>query len=505
MNNTITQEGLGKSDPIDTLRFDEADTSTIDMTEIIDYDKQLKVHKVVDGVESFVSTGRLDAFTALYLNVKAAPGSMDPLGSSYNARFGGEGFFETTLKGLETAIVAVIRFVKKIVLWVVDKIKTVFGLKPSDRQAAAVREKMPEIKQQMGAYLLAMGFPAHLVDMEKFLEDVPEGRFNKTLRFMSTKLVSKEHYLAKFTEIPVMIQGVCAVINKGVKNAKLAKKRFQDKLDYIVRQSKQPGFNFEYEGGALREAMLEVIRSLNYREAIPELSKLLNVVLGQTLTEDDFAKRSVEVAQKITASITTATQAADIEFVRKIEQILAKTTVENFEQLGVQQRDLSDTMKDLYQFTGVDELQQINELSRRSNDGRYMAFYQQMVGAVNVYTNFSKVTVEILRLAGTTFSDLGSWYSKANAFMLAAVANDVETVGKMMLEAQQKAEREGRPFTVDMYPNGIPKLVAVPEAEAQTVLEKAADISSLIIENNLLNIRTAVNNFGKDVGLGKLL
>jgi|AGFS01.1.fsa_nt_gi hypothetical protein len=505
MNNTVTVEGLGKSDPIDTIRFDEADEATIDMTEIINYDKQLKVTKVVSGVESFISTGQLDAATALYLGVKAKPGSMDPLGSTYNTRFGGEGFFQSTLKALETGIVAVIRFIKKIVLWVVDKIKVVFGLKPSDRQAAAVKEKMPEIKQQLGAYLLAMGFPAHLVDLDKFLEDVPDGRFNKSIKYLSSKLVSKEHYLENFTQIPGLIQGVCATISKGVKKAKLAKKRFSDKLEYIVRKSKERNFNFDYEGGALREAMLEVIQSLNYKDITPQLSKLLEVVMQQTYTEDDFAKHSIEIAQKITASLITAQQSADVEFVRKIEQILAKTTVENFEKLDEQKNDLSEAMKDLFGFAGTEELTQVAMISNLSNDGRYLGFYQQMAGAVNVYTNFTKVTVEILRMAGTTFSDLGNWYSKANAFMLAAVANDVDTISKMMLAAQQKALKEGRPFTVDMYPNGVPKLVAVPEAEAQTFLEKAADVSSLVIENNLLNIRTAVNNFGKDVGMGKLL
>lgn len=505
MNNTVTVEGLGKSDPIDTIRFDEVDEASIDMTEIIDYDKQLKVHKIVSGVESFVSTGKLDATTALYMGVATRPTKMDPLGSAYNARFGGEGFFQTTMKALENGILAVIRFIKKIALWVVDKIQILFGLKPSDRQAAAVKEKMPEIKQQIGAYLLAMGFPAHLVDLEKFLEDMPDGRYNKSLKFMSTKLVSKEHYLENFTQIPGLIQGVCAAIAKGTKKAKLAKKRFSENLQFIVRKSKEPGFDFDYQGGVLREDMMEVIRALNYSEITPGLSKLLGVVMQQTYSEDDFAKRSIEIAQQITASITTAQQAADVPFLKKVDQILAKTTIENFEHLAGQKKDMHETMRELFNFTSADELSQITMLSNLTGDGRYLGFYQQMAGAVNVYTNFSKVTVEILRLAGTTFSDLGNWYAKANAFMLAAVANDVQTVGKMMLEAQQRAMREGRPFTVDMYPNGVPKLVAVTEAEAQTVMEKAADISDLVIENNLLNIRTAVNNFGKDAGLGKLL
>lgn len=51
MNNTVTVDSINGDDNIDNISFDDAENQTIDLTEVIHYDKQNKVKSMVAGVE----------------------------------------------------------------------------------------------------------------------------------------------------------------------------------------------------------------------------------------------------------------------------------------------------------------------------------------------------------------------------------------------------------------------------------------------------------------------
>lgn len=506
MNNTIDVSSLGAQDPVDNVSFDKAEEAAIDMTEIIDYDKQTKVTKMVSGVENFLNTGAMDSTTALYLGVKVAGTKMDPTGGQYNSRFGGEGFFATALKTLENGILAIIRFVKKIVLWIVEKVKQVFGFSPSDRQAAAIAEKLPAMKSELAGYLTVLGFPSNLCSVEKYLEDMPtDKRRNAQLRYLSSKLVKDEDYFNQFTDIPAHAQQVMKLLGEGVRRARMAKKTFTNKLDKLVRDNKGPGSVITTEGEELIESMLSIARALNYREVIPSLSKITQIFANKTIEDhpdDKFNELSIELNRIISACITRAEKEADANIVKKVEQVIAKISAESYDKLEIEQ---NFNMKELYDLTDADELAKVSKLSQLTNDPRYLDFYRMVTTAASTYSNFAKITVEIMRNVSNTYSDISNWYRNAVKFMLAAVADDVKTICELMLKQQQEYMRRKEPMPIEIHPNGMPKnLTSMSEADAQTVMEKMAHMSSETINLNLLNVKNSINNFAKEAGLGKI-
>lgn len=507
MNNTITVESLGKQDPVDNMTFDNVDEAAIDMTEIINYDKQTKVTSMVTGVENFLTRGQLDPTTALYLGVVSKPGKMDPTGGMYNSRFGGEGFFSTALKALENGILAVIRFVKKIVLWVVDKVKQLFGFSPSERQAAVLAEKIPELKNEIGAYFVALGFPVNLINLDKYLADMPKDkRRNAQLSFVSSKLVSEEEYMNKFAEIPPLAQQTMRLLGEGARRARDGKKRFLFKLNKLISQIKSNPGSISTEGEELIESMMEIVRALNYREVIPSLSKLNEIVTGQIIEDDpsnDFSQRSIEINRVISNCITKAQKEADSDIIKKVEQILAKVSADSFDKINGSNQQFD--LQELYNLTDVDELTKVSSLSAATGDPRYLEFYRMVTSAASIYSNFAKATVEVLRTFSNTFMDISNWYKNATKFMLAAVAEDVKTICELMLKKQQEHQRRGVNFPVEIHANGMPKnLTSMSEADAQTAMEKMAYMSSEAINMNLLNVKDSLNNFAKNAGFGKI-
>lgn len=506
MNNTISVSSLGAQDPVDSVAFDDAEDAAIDMTEIIDYDKQTKVTKMVSGVESYLNKGTMDSTTALYLGVKTSGNKLDPTGGLYNSRFGGEGFFATALKALENGILAIIRFIKKIVLWVVDKIKQVFGFSPSDRQAAVIAEKLPAMKAELASYLTALGFPSNFCSVERYLDDMPKDkRRNAQLQYLSSKLVKDEDYFAQFTDVPAHAQQVMKILGDGVRRAREAKKTFTRRLETLVKNSRGGDTIITTEGDELIESMLQIARALNYREAIPSLSKMTQIFANKTITDlpdDKFNQFSIELNEVIAGCITKAELEAETPIVKKVEQVLAKLAAESYDKLNVEQ---SFNMKDLYDLTDADELTKVSILSQITNDPRYLDFYRMVTNAASTFSNFAKVTIEIMRNVSNTYSDISTWYKNTVKFMLAVVAHDIKTVCDFMLQQQQVYMRKGEPFPVDIHPNGIPKnLTSMSEADAQGVMEKMAHMSSETINMNLLNVKTSLNNFAKEVGLGKI-
>lgn len=504
-NTTIENNSLGDTDPVHTIGFDTIEDSAIDMTEVINYDLQTKTAKMVSGIEHYVTTGNMDATTALYLGVKTNFNKLDPLSSSYNSRYGGEGFFSSALDMLEKGILTIIRFIKKILIWCVDKVKQFFGFAPSDRQAAIINDAMPAFKAEMASYFTALGFPVNLLSIDRYLDSLPaDKRRIAQVTYLTTKVNDDQQYFENFGLIPPLIQKTLKTIGDCARKAKERKQRFSRSLDQLVNKAKNKQVNLNDDAENLIEQMSQVIQALDYKSIIPALNELSQFITEKAIKEDDDASQiAIAISKEINEATETAKTFANAEFVKKIEQVLTKVTVDNLMNLKSQTKEIKDIFGELFDVVNEGELVKIRRLSEISNDKRYLGFYQQMTSNLNAFTSFTQSVIEILRKATKTFDDLSKWYKEVHHFMLAMVADDVQKVCGHMLKAQQEHIRTGQTFPVDITVTGIPKnLVLMSDADAQTALEKMSHISKEMVEVNLLGIKDSINNFSKQANLG---
>lgn len=505
MNSTIVQS-IKSAEPIDTVTFDEEQQPTIDLTEIIDYDKQRKVKTMVSGIESFLVTGKLDNITAMYAGVRTA--GMDPTGGSYNSRFGGESFIGTIMDSLEKGITAIIRFIKKILMWCVNAVKQLFGYEKSDRQAAVIKEAMPKLKEEIIGYLTMLGFPVKLINLDNYLGSMAGNkRRSDTITFLVSKFKSEEDYINSLKELPPIIITAMREIGRSAKEAKRRKQRLSKTLDRVAKHANYLSGPSDPDIEQLKSETINVIQALNYSAIIPSLEKLHTAILGTDLKrEDDFAKMSINMAEGVSACLKQAKVNASSEFVAKVEQILSVSYAKELEAVDNEFKDIRSVAADLNDVAQLDDLEKIKLVCTGAGTQLPMTFFSEMTNAVNAYTNFAKVSLDVLRLANNSYNDLSKWYSDSVKFMCAMLVSDVETVSKMVLAKQAEHAAAKKPFPIEANAVGIPKnLVLMSEADAQTAMEKMATLNQTVIQTNILGIKDALNNFGKESGLGKLM
>lgn len=499
MNNTVTVDSINGDDNIDNISFDDAENQTIDLTEVIHYDKQNKVKTMVSGVEHYIKTGIVTQALADFYNVPMPSNKADPTGGTYNSRFGGEGFFTTVMDGLEKGIVAVIRFIKKIVLWCVDKVKFIFGFGPSDRQAEVIATELPKLKEELAGYLTALGFPGHLMDINYYLEDLPTNqRRIPQLKFLTSKLVNEKEALTELTEVIPLADKVLHSIGRSSRAATTAKQRVSKHIQTILRNNSRVNY-LDSDLAGLQTDMLEVIKAFNIPEIVSALKEMLAKSAGIKVTEETLQNNFVTINEQLTASIKTAQVLADSAFVDKINQLIGFSATRDMK--TGEQNQIRGFLKELYDLTDASELTKVRAITEATGNNDYLVTYQQMAAVVNQFTNFANMTLTIVKNTRNTLKDLTGWYDDALRFMFAGLANDVKVIKELML----KAKATNPNFNVPLSATGLPtKMVFMQEADAQTVMEKISTTTHQLIEVNVLGAQDALNKIGSRLGFGKL-
>lgn len=514
MNNTIELDTLKGDDPIDTLTFDEASDSAVDLTEIIDYDKQEKVTKMVSGLENYISNGLLDLYTGSVLGLNTS--KFEPGASHYNARFGGEGFISTAVEAVRVGIVAVIRFVKKIILWCFEKVKYIFGFGGSERQVAVMRAEYPKFKEEMVSYFAALGFPTDLMDVNKYMGSLEKfGHRKDHINIIKSKLIKDEDYLRQFNELYPLSQDIIKVFNSQIGKAKQAKAKLSSMIDETIRKSKSPHYDIKNNVELIRGQMMQVIQCFRYEDIVTSIQTLVEKSSGIKADNDKLTARVSDINRELMSVIQNAKYQMTPVFVEKIEQIMAFSGADGLQSMNDSANTFKDTLGYLYTLLDAEEVRKLEGICTFTKDQTLMMVYQNMTVIVNNFTNYAKIALEILKRTTDAFNSMTAWYSDTVKFFIKAAADDVNAIIECFNKAKQRHDKENQirisrgqtpePFPVEMAANGLPKnLVMMSDLDARTAMEKMSVINSELVNANVIGIKDSLNNFGRASGWGKL-
>lgn len=512
MNSEITLDDIkGSGDSASSIRFDDDDNQAIDLTEIIKYDKQKKVSNMVDGMEQYLKGNGLTKEVASYLGLPLKQSQMDPTGGMYNNRFGGEGFFTTVMDGLKNSIIYVINFIKKIVLWCVDKVKTVFGFGNSERQAEVLATELPKLKEEMSKYLLALGFPAHVLDIDRFIGSMPAERKRlDQLKVITYKLKDKETIISDIKEMIPLSNEVIVSIGIGVKNAARAKQSFNKTLSF-VKKDIEHGYYQSNNLEQLKIDMLEVIKACNFDKQVVKIQEMIQKLAGIETNEEEIKKNFSVINEKLSKEVTDVTIQFDRLTVKSVEQLIGFTTIQKMER-GNSRQDFAGDLKLLGSLADVGDLQVITAITQETGNNAFIVNYNEMISCFNAYANFSKASLITAKDSRRLFEELTDWYGRTNSFMFDMIADDLKKVRAHLFEATTRWDNENKvlrqrglpekgPFPVGLTPGGLPSnLVMLDATEAQTAMEKMGQMSKELIEIEELGIQKVIKRFKKETG-----
>ena len=423
MNKEITVDEIESGNKAD-LKKEEG--QAIDLTEIINFDKQNKVMEMTSGMEDYLTGKGLRPTVMKYLKIKMESSKFDPTCSVYNSRFGGEGFFSTVMDGIKTGIVYIINLIKKIVMWCIDKVKQLFGFGNSERQAAVLAEKLPALRDEMRNYLIGLGFPEHIMDLDRFMGTMPAERHRiDQFKCLTYKLKDKSKIFVDIKELLPITNDVISNITNGIKKAARAKTSF-DKVLQKMRADIRKGYVQNNYGNELRIAMLEVVKASNFDDQISKIKEMIEKVSGISLEDEDVKTKFTEINERLVKEIVNTTIVMDKTTIQTAEQFIGFFNLRKLDPKT--QVDIQLSVKELNAIADLGDLEVISKIAEITGDQEFMIVYQNMMKHLNGYANFTKMSLMAAKDARRIFDELTDWYGKSFVFMINMINNDLDAI-----------------------------------------------------------------------------
>lgn len=479
----------------------------VDLTEFYSETGQAKSTVMVMGTEE-LSLGKLSKRTAALCGLKNV-GSYDPFPSERNARMGAEGLITTIVEGFKSFIETIIKYIRMAIDWVVDTIKAIFGFRKSARITKAIDDELGNMKNEFETTLKALGFPVAEYSVEKYIGELPHGKDRKVqLNLLKSKLEGdKESIEGLAASLPLLQQ--CAVKikqagEKATQKQKNLKKVIGDEFSRTrVRHAtgNQVGVAQSTEANRVAAACQEVKLALDVNEISGTVAKLYEALYKVKFSNEELTNGFNEVRTKLQATVKNETVKLSPQNTTEIMMTIQYLNA-RYQEINDNEIDLSKVnWKAIGQVVDAGDAEKVKAIANFYGYPPLLANYQEMSVALRNYTQFCFNVTQALMVVQKQIQNLIEWHHRCHAYYYAGVMGDIEGVIKAVKDAQAK----GHPFPADAH--GVPQIpcVYIREADAKTLAEKASANIKFIIENDIGNTKTIINNFSKQIGFGGLI
>lgn len=479
----------------------------IDLTEFYSSTGQDKNTVMVMGTEE-LTFGKLSKRTAGLLGLKNI-GSYDPFPSERNARMGTEGIFTTIVDGFKAFIETIVKYIRMAIDWVVDTIKAIFGFRKSARITAAIDKDLGAMKAEFETVIKNLGFPVSEYSVEKYVGDLPAGQDRKVqLNLLKSKLEGdKESIDALALSVPLLQQAVMKIKQAGEKAAKkqkdlkrvisdeFARVRVRHATNNIVSPAQSTEMN------RIAAACLEMKLALDVSEISATVAKLYETLYSVKFSNEELTNGFNEVQAKLRTTVKNETIKLTPQNVTEI-MVSIQGMNARYQQINDNEIDLSKVnWKALGQAIDTGDAEKVKAIADHYGYPALMGIYQESAAAIRNYVQFGYNITQALMVVEKQIQNLVEWHHRCHAYYYAGVMGDVDKVIAVVAEARAK----GHAFPVDAH--GLPMVshVFIRDADAKTLAEKAAANVKFIIEQDIAGVKTAINNFSKQIGYGSLV
>lgn len=485
----------------------------IDLTEFYQETQQDDATVMVSGIES-LRLGKFSKQVAARFKI-AGYESYDPFPSERNARAGQEGFFTTIKEGFKTFIENIIKYIRMAVDWVVDTVKGIFGFRKSARITKAINDDLGKLKLEFVKTLNELGFPGKDYNLENFLMELPPDQDRiAQLTLLKSKFETDQESIDGLAEAMPVLQQTLAKITHCT--------------DKVTRASKKLGASIAKEYTSLRvragnpalqtqatespelnritKEIQEVSLSLDVNEIATLVSKVYEVLYKVKFSNDELQTKFSECRKRVQDTVQTGSvqlRKQDVPMIlASIQQLNLRAIEINASVAEISKIDF----KGLASVVDIGEANKVAEIANFFNHPQIspalVQSYQLLTVDVRSFTQFCFSVTQSLLLVERQAANLVSWYNRAHAYYYHGLLGEVDKMAQLSLEARSEGHKgvgdaDGYMYAVDR--------VLIKDADAKTIGEKTTAQLEVIIKSDFGGTKTALNNFSKQIGWGKML
>jgi hypothetical protein len=490
---------MGNSSPVDSYQPGE-NKQRVDLTEYYQVSDQNNATVMVMGAEQ-LSLGVFSKQVARHLKLKGVE-QYDPFPSARNARLGAEGFFTAIYDGFKNFIETIIKYIRMAIDWVVDMVKGIFGFRKSERITKAIDDELGNLKKEFEDVLISFGFNAAEYNVEKFLGDLPKGQDRMAqIHLLKNRLDSDVDQIKKLTTCVPVIQQLNGKIKVATDKVTVAQKKLKKIiLDEYNRSRVRASSGNKVQGEnssevvVISKAIQETILCLGTGDITEVLGKLYKELYSLEFSNDEIANKFDKVQTRLKTEVVNAAMT--------VRGIGVTETMAEIQRLNLRYQELVDSeidiskinWKAMAEIVDKTDSDKIAALAGYYNTPELLAAYQGMSVDVRNFTQMCyAINKEVMRVEKQIVSVV-EWYGRIHAYYYHAVIDDIEGMQKAVDSARAKG----------LSPI-IEQRVFIRDADAKTFMEKVSANVNFAIKNDLGGVKTNLNNFTKQIGMGKML
>lgn len=490
---------IGNSSPVDSYQPGE-NKQRIDLTEYYQVSEQNNATVMVMGSEQ-LNLGTFSKQVARHLKLQGVE-KYDPFPSERNARMGAEGFFSAVYNGFKDFIEAIIKYIRMAIDWVVDMVKGIFGFRKSERITKAIDDELGNLKKEFEDTMISFGFNIAEYNVENFLGKLPAGQDRVAqIHLLKNRLDSDVDQIKKLDACVPLIQQINAKIQQAGDKVNNAQKRLKRVIldEYNRSRVRYKGGNHvdganSSEVTVVLKAIQETSLALDTKEIAGLMQKLYKDLYSIEFANEELTHKFDQVQTRLKNEVQASTSV-----VRGVD---VSATMTSIQALNVRYQSLVDSEIDISKVNW----KALGEIVDKS-DGEKLAAMSTYYGAPALLAAYQELSVDIRNFVQCAYgiskevlrvekqiTSLVEWYGRIHAYYYAGVLGDAEGIAKVVDDAVKRGLSpivEGRVFIKD--------------ADAKTFGEKLTANVNFAIQNDIGGVKTSLNNFTKQIGVGKLL
>lgn len=367
---------------------------------------------------------------------------MSPFPDKLNYHKGAEGFFTALKEGLVWIIKSVIKFIKGIYNWIVDRFKRLFGLEKTLKEAEYVAEKSDTINNMTAQLVALLGGTKEYDPVEMYNSLGKNKTQDEQFMIIKSRLSSSEDAITRIgTSLPAFAEAKGILDKLGANTSKV-----QSHYEREIKTLRGKFRSKDITAGDIQRFKLFLEEEAFVTLDVSDIVKIITIVYdefygielkdlgleGKMSHVRALLKDNVEVVSaKLNPAAVEALKAARRTIARDLSKDLGK---------GKSMNDIKMSDKTFAKFSDiltVTDAEFIDELTTHLPDsvaGGLAQSYAIFATKIRDYTDIIEITLKTINECAKTYTNIIVWHAKISAIMASYLTKDV----KAIMEAYKK-------------------------------------------------------------------
>lgn len=419
----------------------------------------------------------------------------DPMPSKRNAVLGGESFITAIKDGFLKVIDYIIKFIKAAANWVIERIKILFGFGKTQQKIKACDDAREKLEAEMKETLSGLGVNPEIYSIDRLVESAPQSIDRlEMFKYLSVGVQNETQMAAALKETLPELSKLSILLKNSSESLTQKHKQFKNTLDQTRKKLKSNHLS-ETDKFELSKKIKDVMTiSEDYGKFVGQLSKVTSLLYGVDLEQSKLLEAGIPALKTKLGEVRVA--ATSKVSGNKISSLYNEITQLNKLVISGVGRSLdfsslgADVLK---QIVALDDASFIQNVGAATGDSELLSDYQRMAVSVRDYVAYVEITSSICTDIMREIENFSRWKDKADTILAAAAYADLNTLAMILHSMAGRGEYD---LTKVASATNI-----LPQGQAEALMA-TREITQEVLDHDLAGVKTALNNFARQTGLG---